>query len=53
MRRVDYGFQREGFKHIAAFDNDPDAVNTFRRNVGSSAELCDLSVGRPLGALKE
>ena len=38
----DFGFQQEGFKSIAAFDNDEDAAETFRHNVDASMEVRDL-----------
>ncbi|HEX8550850.1 MAG TPA: DNA cytosine methyltransferase [Abditibacteriaceae bacterium] len=42
----DYGFSQEGFQTIAAYDIDPSAIRVHRNNLGSSAEVCDLSLGK-------
>ena len=43
----DIGFQREGFRPIGAFDNDPHVVEAYNRNVAPIATVCDLSTEIP------
>lgn len=48
----DIGFVENGFKLVAAFDNDPYAVATHRANLGNRALNKDLSHSTGLEALK-
>ena len=43
----DIGFREQGFRPIAAFDNDPRVVATYNRNVAPVASVCDLSKETP------
>ena len=49
----DLGFVQNGFKLVAAFDNDPVAVATHRQNLGNVAELRDLATSIPIESLKD
>lgn len=40
----DLGFVQAGFRCVAAYDISPVAVRVHRTNLGSSAEVCDLSL---------
>lgn len=39
---LDLGFQQAGFELVWAIDNDPDAVETYRKNLGHHAEVGDV-----------
>lgn len=40
---LDYGFIKAGFRCVAAFDNDKDAVASYKRNIGDHIHQYDLS----------
>lgn len=43
----DIGFERRGFRLIAAFDNDPHVVAAYNDNVAPVASVCDLTTETP------
>lgn len=43
----DLGFRQVGFRSLAAFDHDADAIANFRRNLGDQAFVRDLTYGVP------
>ena len=45
---LDLGASRAGFELVKAYDNDPVAIETYRRNVSKNVEVLDLS-----GEMKE
>ncbi|MBL0276661.1 MAG: DNA cytosine methyltransferase [Anaeromyxobacter sp.] len=49
----DLGASRAGFEVVAAFDNDPVAVETYRRNISSHVFLRDLAVLGPFQVPKD
>ena len=40
---LDLGFQRAGFKIIYALDNNKNAVNTYRKNIGDHIKCADIT----------
>ena len=40
---LDLGFASEGFDLVYACDNDPAAIETYKRNIDSRAHLCDVT----------
>jgi DNA (cytosine-5)-methyltransferase 1 len=44
----DFGASLAGFDLVSAYDNDPFALETYRRNVSPNAEQFDLSEGCPM-----
>ncbi len=40
---ISLGFEWAGFDTAYAFDTDQDSINTFRKNISDSAEVCDVT----------